>query len=177
MNQRNHPYLRPALALLLAAGAMAAAHADGLYVGGNLGVSHNGDTIDGVDGGSSGASGKVYGGYSFTPNFGLEAGYADLGHVSDGSGSVKTHGEFVDAVGTLPLGADWALLGRLGVAHLNVDTSNGDDNGAGLKVGFGAQYSLTRDIALRGEWEHYRADAFGSKPNLDQYTFGVRFGF
>ena len=60
---------------------------------------------------------------------------------------------------------------------VNLDTSNGDSRGNGLKLGLGAQYSLTGNVALRGEWERYHPSAFGNKPNIDQYTVGVRVGF
>jgi OOP family OmpA-OmpF porin len=71
----------------------------------------------------------------------------------------------------------WSLLGRIGVAHVNLDTSAGDDSGSGPKVGLGAQYNLTSNLAVRGEWERYRSKLFDGHPNLDQYTVGVRFAF
>lgn len=40
-----------------------------------------------------------------------------------------------------------------------------------------AQYSLTSNVALRGEWEHNRPDAFGIKPDIDHYVFGVHVVF
>jgi hypothetical protein len=32
-------------------------------------------------------------------------------------------------------------------------------------------------VAIRGEWERYQLTAFGDKPNADQFTLGVKFGF
>ena len=49
--------------------------------------------------------------------------------------------------------------------------------GNGLKVGLGAQYALTPKLALRAEWERYRPETFNTKPNIDQYTVGVRVAF
>jgi OmpA-OmpF porin, OOP family len=176
MNARKLKFL---LAAALGAGSLGAisAHAEGFYAGGSLGVPHYRDGINGIEGDGSGLSGKVYGGYAISPNFALEAGVADLGHVDTSAGTVKGHGEFVDAVGIAPLSDKWSLLGRVGLAHVNLDTSNGDSSGTGLKFGLGAQYSLTSNTSLRGEWERYRPDAFGAKPNIDQYTFGVRVAF
>jgi OOP family OmpA-OmpF porin len=154
------------------------AHAEGLYVGANLGVPHFGDSgINGIAGSGSGASGKVYLGYQFIPYFGLEAGGTDLGRISNGNGSVNGHGEYLDAVGTLPLGNAWSLFGSLGVAHVSLTTSRGDSSGDGLKLGAGTDYALSSHLSLRAEWERYRPDTFGTKPNLDQYTLGVRYGF
>lgn len=170
---------KPALAAaMLAAGlGSTAAHADPFYAGASLGTPRYEDGIQGSDGHGSGVSGKVFGGYQVTPNFALEAGLADLGHVGDGDGRVKAHGEYIDAVGLAPVTDQWTLLGRLGLAHVNVDSPRGDANGNGLKLGVGAQYAVTTNVAVRGEWERYRPDVFGDKPNLDQYTVGVRFGF
>ena len=164
-------------AALVAALATVPAHAEGLYLGGALGVPHFGDTINGVSGKGSGMSGKLFGGYQLTPNFAIEAGVADLGHISSASGTLQGRGEYLDAVGLILLDNKWSLLGSLGLAHVNLDTSNGDGSGNGLKLGLGAQYALASNVALRGEWERYHPSAFGDKPNIDQFTLGVRVGF
>ena len=155
----------------------ATAHADGPYVGGSLATPHFADNIDGLSIGNSGVSGKLFGGFQFSPYFALEAGLADLGRISDDTGSIKAHGEYVDALGLLPLNESWSLLGSVGVAHVNIDTSNRDDNGAALKLGLGAEYALNRNLALRGEYENYRVDAFDGHSNIGQYSFGVRVSF
>ena len=63
------------------------------------------------------------------------------------------------------------------MAQVNLNTSFGDDSGNGLKVGLGAQYALTDKVSIRGEWERYQANVFGDKPNVDQYTVGLKVGF
>jgi OmpA-OmpF porin, OOP family len=172
-------HLKPLLGILLAAGTVGAfaAPAQGFYGGASLGVPHYQSDINGISGNGSGISGKLFGGYQVTPNFAVEAGIADLGHIQDPSAKVDGSSEYLDAVGIAPLNDTWSLLGRIGVAHVNLNTSNGDDNGTALKVGLGAQYALTSNIALRGEWERYHADAFGGKPNIDQFNVGVRYAF
>ena len=58
----------------------AAAHAEGLSVGGSLASSRwKGDDIGGASTDRSATGFKLYGGYEFAPNLSLEAGYADLG--------------------------------------------------------------------------------------------------
>jgi len=153
------------------------AHADGLYFGGSLATPHFGDNTNGLNVENSGISGKVFGGYQLNLNLALEGGVADLGHVSDNNASIKSHAEYLDAVGFLPLNPSWSLLGSVGVAHVNIDTSNGDDNGAALRLGLGAEYTLSKNIALRGEYENYRVAAFDSHPNIGQYSFGLRVNF
>ncbi len=174
-----------ATAVLVGGFGTVAAHAEdtGFYAGASLGAPGYPNDVNGVSGNGSGGlsgnglSGKVFGGYQFTPKFALETGVTDLGRAENANGSVHARGEFLDAVGIAPLNEQWSLLGRVGVTHIVLDTSNGNDSGNGLKVGLGAQYALTKTVALRGEWERYRADAFGGNPSIDQYTFGVRVGF
>lgn len=172
-------HLKPLLAAACAVLGMAcvSARAEGVYLGGSLGAPHYPDVVNGISGENSGIGGKLYGGYQITPNVAVEAGVADLGHLDGGNGAVHANSTFVDAVGIVPLNDKWSVLGRLGLAHVNVDTSAGDDAGNGAKVGLGAQYNLTSNLALRGEWERYRPHVFDAHPALDQYTVGVRLAF
>jgi len=119
----------------------------------------------------------VWGGYEFSPWLSLEAGLADLGHQRADGLKVKGRAAFLDAVGTAALTDQWSLLGRVGVARASLDTTAGDDRGSGLKLGLGAQYKVTSNIAVRGEWERYRPAVFGDKPNVDQWTLGVKYSF
>ena len=111
--------------------------------------------------------GKLYGGYSFTPNFSLEAGYADLGRIKSDAGRLRADSWFLDAVGTLPLGNDFSLLGSVGVidGQLRRDlngsqidgSASASERGTGYKLGAGLQYDFTKSTSLRAEWEHYRS--------------------
>jgi OOP family OmpA-OmpF porin len=159
-------------------GGMVGAQAEGLYVGGNVGHTHWSDPLNGVTGRATGLDGKLYGGYQFNPNFSLEAGTMALGHINQATGDAKVYGLFVDAVGTYPLGQGFSLLGRAGLAEARFKSYAGNDTSPGVKVGAGLQYDLTKSIALRGEWEHYRFnDTFNVKPNADQYSVGLKFAF
>ena len=171
--------LTPVIAAAIAATGLVtvSAQAEGIYVGGSVGAPHFSNSINGVDGGSSGVSGKLFGGYQVNPNFAVEAGVADLGRISNDSGRIRSHGEYVDAVGLLPLGSNFSLLGSAGLAHVNLNTSNGDASGMGLKLGLGGEYAINRNVSLRAEYEHYQAGAFGVHPTIGQYTFGVRVAF
>lgn len=175
--------LQTALVVLAATAALSpfAARAQtaqqGAYVGGSLGQGRWMDSAAGVTGGRTDLSGKVYGGYQFTPNFALEAGGVALGESNRADGSIKGSATFVDAVGTLPLTPKWSAIGRAGVLRGKVDTTRGDDYGNGLKLGAGAQYSLTQKTALVGEWERYKLDVFGTRPEVNQFTMGVKARF
>lgn len=164
-------------ATAIAAGLCSAAvHAEP-YAGASIGAPRYEGRIQGSDGHGSGVSGKVFGGYQITPNVSVEAGYADLGQVGGDAGKTKARGEYLDAVGQAPINAQWALLGRVGVAHVDVESPVGDSSGNGLKLGAGAQYTVAKNIAVRGEWERYRPEEFGSRTSIDQFMVGLRYGF
>lgn len=160
--------------------ASAGAHAQsGLYVGGSLGESRAKD-----DSGSlalsdrSATSGKLYGGYSFTPNLAIEVGRVRLGRFGGSTADATARGNFVDAVGAWPIGSGISALGRVGLFDGKVVQGGAADNGSSFKVGAGLQYDLNKTVALRGEWERYRFDSFGgSTTKADQYTLGVNWKF
>jgi OOP family OmpA-OmpF porin len=148
------------------------------YVGAGIGViDWRADTLNGVPADTSGTGLKVYGGYTFHPNFALELGYAHLGKLRGAGGEVKADAGFLDAVGLLPLTPAWSLLGRVGVVDAKVRNGFGSDWGTNLKFGGGVQYQLNQNVSLRGEWERYRLDTFGSKTNTDLYTVGINYAF
>lgn len=161
--------------------AGAAAQAQGLSIGGNVGTSrYKGDDVGGVATDRSDTGGKLYGGYQFTPHLGIEAGYASLGKFQSAAGQRKGTGVFVDAVGTLPLGNNFSALGRVGAFNGKLeDTFAGSsDKGTNVKVGAGVQYDLSKNTAVRGEWERYRFDASGgTKANTDLYSVGLNYRF
>lgn len=179
MTRTSH-VLAAAVVGLAAAGAFAQ---DGLYVGGSLGGSHwKGGPSDGfasddhADGG-----GKVFGGFSFTPNIAVEAGYADLGKFHGTNGNLSADGYFLDGVGTVPIGQGLSALGRVGVfdgkLHAGGPLASDSDRGTGAKVGLGLQYDLNRQLAVRTEWERYRFDALSFKGNTDLYSVGLNYRF
>ena len=170
-----NPFL--AAAILAAGLASVSAHAQGAYVGSSVGASRFSHSVDDVSGTSSGLTGKVYGGYQFTPNFALETGFADLGRGEDAAGRSDGHAFYLDAVGLAPLNETWSLLGSVGVARAKFETTNGDGVGEGLKLGLGAQYALTQHLALRGEMERYEPNVLGYQPDVNQYTVGLRWSF
>lgn len=170
--------------LVFAAASLAAASAfaQGLSVGGSVGGSHwKGDDFGGVANDSSDTGYKLWLGWGFTPNVGLEAGYVDLGKFNGPLGSLKAQGEYLDAVGTVPLGMNVSALGRVGLfsGHLERDALGAGDSDRGLswKVGLGLQYDLSKNVGIRGEWERYRFDALSVKDDTDLYTIGVNYRF
>lgn len=166
-------------ALVLLASAAAQAQT-GLYLGGSLGNSHATDSSASLGlTDRSATGGKLYGGYSFTPNLAVELGHVRLGRFTGAAAEATARGSFVDAVGTWPLGNGFSALGRIGLFDGKISQSTGaSDSGTSVKLGAGLQYELSKTVALRGEWERYRLDSFGgSTTRADQVSVGMNLRF
>jgi OOP family OmpA-OmpF porin len=164
--------------------ALPAQAAEGLTPGtGTTGIRYapEGLSLPATDRWSSGY--KQYGGVVWNANFATEAGWVNLGRFGNTNPTVsedlnKGSGYFVDAVGLYPLARDFALLGRVGVVHGQLDRSYTNAGiGMGLKAGFGVQYEFSKSISLRGEWERYRFETLGAQPEKDLYSLGVSYRF
>jgi OOP family OmpA-OmpF porin len=172
--------LRPQLlaacvAGLFAVSAQAQVAGSGVYVGGSLGQAKvKGGDFPGLD--STKAAGKLHAGYAFSPNFGLELGYAQMGDFDYSGGSVKANGYFLDAVGTFPFTPQWSGLARAGAFQGKLDDGSRSDRGNSWKVGGGVEYNLTPNAAVRAEYERYRFNVMGS-PTADMLTVGLNYRF
>ncbi len=168
------------IAIALVAGGVTAAQADGLYVGGSVGAPNYSNAINGIggNGGGSGPAVNLYGGYQISPHVAVEAGAYRLGSKSDGNGTVKSHGVYLDGVGTYEIAPKLSLLGRIGVAEARFTTTGGDDSSPGIRAGAGLEYELTPQMSLRAEYDrtHY-TNAFDAKPNTGEYAVGLKVGF
>jgi OOP family OmpA-OmpF porin len=124
-----------------------------------------------------GTAWKLYGGYQFTQNWGMELGYTSLGRYnsnyglastgSSATGSNRLSAWSLAGVGTLPLSRGFSLAGKAGLALLrNEYTFSGlgssylaGDNGTardvGLLLGVGAKYDINRNLAIRFDYENY----------------------
>ena len=149
-----------------------------LQDGGSLGTPDYKSSVNGIGGNGSGVGGKLYGGYQLTPNFAVEGGFVDLGHIDDANGKVNVRGAYVDGVGSYEFAPKWCVLGSVGLAQARFTTTSGNDSSPALKLGAGLQYDLTKTVALRAEYERYHfSDAFDAKPKIGEFTFGLKVGF
>jgi OOP family OmpA-OmpF porin len=170
----------------------AAAEARGAYIGANLGRSELKVTVTNVGSEKKTDTGfKLYGGYQFNNNFGLETGYADLGKISGSNGAASVSGEttafFIAATGTLPLNAQFALFAKAGLslnstkvrATLNGITGSSTENETTPIFGAGASYSFTKNLAVVAEYEDFGKVAkdrgIDLKANL--FSVGLRYKF
>ncbi len=126
--------------------------------------------------GSSDTAWKLFGGYQFNPNVGVEGGYARLGSFNinsaitapaagSGTGNWTANNVWsLSAVGTLPLQERLAVFGKVGAAYANVNLTyagggaaiSANSSGFSPLYGLGVKYDLSRNASLRGEFERYQ---------------------
>lgn len=196
--------------LLTALSAVPAAAQDSYYYGGlSAGQSRarvdderitanllsSGLSTSAIDLDERGGAYKVFGGYQFNRNLGLEAGYFNLGKfgfnsttVPAGSldGRMKVQGLNLDVVGTLPLTDRLAVSARAGVQYASVkDNFRGtgavsvadpspSKRAANYKAGVGLQYAFSPSFILRGDAERYRIDdAVGNKGDVNVFLVSM----
>lgn len=177
---------------VLAAGtvlAMGSAQAQG-YVGLAAGSSKLDASCAGTTScDTSGTGFRLYGGYGLGGGWSVELGYADLGEAkasADGI-NVKLKGTALQLGGAyqLPLGGDWGLGLRLGIASVKgkVSATSGSvsgsdsDNSTQLYAGVGLTYALSKSAQLELAFDTTRAEFAGEKADVNSFTLGVRFGF
>ena len=132
----------------------------GIYAGLEVGRSDVGDEDD--------IGFKVFGGYQFHRNVAAEIGY---GMLFDKSDVEVTALEFV-AVGLFPVANQISVLGKLGLANVEVDSPLGADDKTELTYGLGAQFDINRNLSARALWQRY-----DTEEELDWFTIGVMYRF
>ena len=179
-------------ACALAAAALTAApvFAQG-YIGGGFGSSKT----TGIDGGgltggnASKGLVKIYGGYQITPNWGVEAQYADLGRrtvavAGINAGSFGISQMSIAGTGTLPLALGFSLLGKLGVSSSR-PTGSGVTSSfkTSALIGVGMGYSITPALSARVEYEDFGKLGDQSNNGVNQsirangYSISLKYAF
>ena len=97
---------------------------------------------------------KIFGGYQFHRNVAAELGY---GLLFDKGASERTSLEAV-AVGMFPLANQFSIIGKLGLAMLEVEGPGASSDDTELTYGIGVQYDLTRNLGFRLQWQRYNTD-------------------
>lgn len=167
----------------------------GFYVGGSLGQSSFDKeivreliTLGTVDTSDTGF--KVFGGYQFNRNVGLEVAYVDLGKASYSGfagpdpvigGKVEVTGVNLSAIGAWPVAPNLDVFGKIGFLSWEDKASDVTGGvpfsdkieGTDLSFGFGAAWHLTRNVRLRVEWERFRVD----DTDADLFSVGAVYKF
>lgn len=123
---------------------------------------------------------QVYGGYQFTPYFGLEAAYTDFGDVdvTGGVGELDADAFSLVAVGTIPFTDRFSGYAKAGFNRWDADADvpgigRVSDDGTDPTYGLGLQYRFTDTVALRGEYSRFEMDDV----DVDLAQVQVRFDF
>jgi OOP family OmpA-OmpF porin len=191
---------------LISSGTLLAAENGVFYIGGNLGqarVHFDGTPV--VAAGfpitydNSDTAWNVFGGYQFNQYFSAELSYVKLGNyhanLATPGGNLFTNIQITgwggSLVGTLPLGKDFSLLGRIGATWMRqsrgscdvcIDiVSTASDNTWSPTFGIGLKYDFKSNLSARAELTHYtnvgdsNANTFGATINV--YTIGLAYKF
>jgi hypothetical protein len=159
-----------AVALAAASSSSFAEESGAFFINGNLGQSsyNSGTVTSNTTFGSS-----IRGGYSWYSemwDFGVEAGYVDLGTVRgpvniDGftfNESSKAEGPLLGINLKYKFANQWFVSGRVGYLHTTVDTSlsggfgSYDFHGNGAYGGVGVGYDFTKHFGLGLSYDNYR---------------------
>ena len=146
----------------LALAVCGSAHADeGFYVGGAFGKAYLDEDINGIAIDSDSSIYRLYGGYGFTPNFGVEFAYLDLGTFRDDVDiggtlvpvAVSADGFQLGGVATIPLSERLSVNGRLGFFFFDGESEAGgiiekDPSESRPYVGLGLAYGLNESVDL-----------------------------
>lgn len=178
---------------LAAALIASAAHADQpaqAYVGIAGGASHiSVDCTGATSCDKSDTGGKFTAGYSFGNGFGLEGSFISFGKAkgSDGTtaATLKPTAFLLGGVYALPLGSDWGMNVRLGLAQVKtkVDARQGTLAGSASETktkayaGLGVTYAVSPSVKLELAVDSTQGQFAGEKGTVRLFSFGANFAF
>ena len=155
------------------------------YIGGNVGRTDYGSCPSSASCDTRDTGYRLYGGYQFHPNIGVELGYVDLGkataNVGGLGGDVKADGWTAHVVGSIPVWNRFALFGRVGAIHGESKTGGAfgshKDRGTDLAYGAGVRFGVTNNLDVSAEWDRFRFDTTNRDADVDLISVGLRFKF
>lgn len=125
---------------------------------------------------------SVSGGYHYLPNVDFEAGVTMIGSASadvPGPGRVSVNHNIFSAVaiGKLPLGSNVNLFGKAGLGLHDAEINGIPDD---LVYGFGAQFLIDRQFAVRVQYEslgRFKVPSTSSKADVTRMSVGLTYNF
>lgn len=127
---------------------------------------------------------KLYGGYKFTDNVALEAGYTTFGQFKYSEGrKIDLSGWHVAAKGSMPINDSWSAFGKIGAVrhaiHVTGDTAPIREKTATTPlVSVGVDYRITPRLNLEVELASYgRVKADTGRLTYRQLQAGVNYAF
>jgi OOP family OmpA-OmpF porin len=124
---------------------------------------------------------KIFGGFKFNPNFGVEASWVDLGEVTasgpGGTATIEVDGFGVAAVGMIPINPQFGVFGKIGAymwdANANAPGFSASDDGTDIMFGAGVNWNFSSHFGLRAEWERFDIDG----DDVDFLSIGAQYNF
>ena len=118
----------------------------------------------------------------FSPSFAIEGEYLKLGEVTDTLGDgQKSDGFSLSGVGSIPLGEEFSLVGKLGYAKIDSKATGSNTGGKvksdGVTYGFGGQYNVSPMVGIRAGWDKYKLDDSAFKGDISLVSIGAVFKF
>jgi OOP family OmpA-OmpF porin len=176
-----------AAGLLAVPSVYAQSSSGGFYIGGGVGqskISLDSSDFSGFTKDENDTAFKVFGGYNFTPIFGAELMYADMGKANatasgaGGSATLSYKASSFALAGTarFQLGSAFTIMGRLGgaqnTAKLSLDSTSGaagallaslgitpgsssDKSKTDVYFGIGAQYDFNKNLGVRLDYDNF----------------------
>ncbi|HIF9062238.1 TPA: OmpA family protein [Photobacterium damselae] len=144
------------LALLVSAAANAATD-NPFYAGARIGNAFY-DSNNNLD--NNNLAGGVFAGYQVAPWFAVEAGYTNLGSVTNEDTGAKFRTQGADIVGkySYAINDKIDVFGKLGTYYYDVHTKNANgekDHGWAGTAGVGAEYYINKNLSTAIEYQYY----------------------
>ena len=157
---------KTAIALMLCAGLLATnVYAEqGFSLGASYGYTKIKDSESGFDFDATDTGYKIFAGFMFPSNIGIEGVYVDFGSPDDdllGSrGQIDASGYSLYGVGAIPLSQSFDLIAKAGVISWDADTRLdgvpvGTDDGTDLALSLGARWNGANNFGLRTDFDWY----------------------
>lgn len=184
------------VSVLAVAGLMIGASASAqVYVGATAGQTKWNDDCKGTTKCDTTSTGyKLFGGYNIDKNFAVEASYFSLGKINangtvgqvNTSAEVKGTGFEIAGVAKHDFTEQFGGFAKLGLARVKADANSvvpgwahfsQDTTSTQPVLGLGLTYKVSKDIALRGEFESRRVKLGGDKDTVNNFSVGVQYSF
>jgi hypothetical protein len=135
-----------------------------------------GDTCD-----DNASAWKLFFGGRFDENFGGEVSFIQTRDFErTASDHVSTRAFNLSVLAGIPLPRNSFLFGKLGVLLGHVEVGGISQDGWGPSFGVGGMIGLTRNLALRLDWDRYgfkMPSGGGERENIDMLTVGAQYVF
>lgn len=128
-------------------------------------------------------------GYQVNSSFGVEGAYVDNGKITASGLGITVNSKNTEwqlaAIGTLPVGNGFSVIGKAGIAFWDVKTSSTpvavpgfSPKGNDFLWGIGVQYDITKAVAVRGQYDsHMIGNNVTGRDHLTTLNVGVVYKF